>query len=185
MKVEWTICKHSTKSPVVHSGGWHLHQQQISLSDVDFLPDPALVRGKGSWRPPSHCDPHHMTNALLCCLPLLYHSLTHLSYIPKLGITISYHANQCSAVREITEKFTFTVGYQKETAFTTTPLLFYVCFHILFFVSFLCNLLSRREAYKFPVHALSIFALKRSDQHAVSGGSAELTQERQNQHCNL
>lgn len=62
---------------------------------------------------------------------------------------------------------------------------FMCCFHILFFVSFLCNLLSRREAYKFPVHALSIFALKRSDQHAVSGGSAELTQERQNQHCNL
>lgn len=78
MKVEWTRCKHSTKSPVVHSGGWHLHQQQISLSDGDFLPDPALVRGKGSWRPPSHCDPHHMTNALLHCFPLLYHSLTHL-----------------------------------------------------------------------------------------------------------
>lgn len=140
------------------------------------------ARGAGG----PHHTAIHTTWQTRCCIASLFCTiLLHTSYIPKLGITISYHANQCSAVREITEKFTFTVGYQKETAFTTTPLLFYVCFHILFFVSFLCNLLSRREAYKFPVHALSIFALKRSDQHAVSGGSAELTQERQNQHCNL
>lgn len=59
---------------------------------------------------------------------------------------------------------------------------FMCCFHVLVFVSSLRNLLSGGEAYKFPVHSLSSFALQRSDrcreQRLRSGGSGEIALHR-------
>lgn len=149
-------CKHSTRFPTVHSGGQYLCEWQISrcLIWTEFLSDSTLGGDLGNQRAPIHTLSHPTLRCLSLTLPSsLYTYLT----ISKLGIRNSNHFNCCSTYREITANFVFTGGCQKATAFTAKLLLFYVPLSHSGFVSSLCNLLSRGEAYKFPVHAPSSF----------------------------
>lgn len=144
--------------------------------------------GKGPGEPEgphSHLNPPHMTNALLrglsSSLPCsLYTYLT----ISKLGITNSNHLNYWSTVREITANYVFTGGYQKATAFIAKLLLFYVPLSHSG-VSSLCNLLSRGEAYKFPVHPPSSFCPWKLRSAGSKLGSSGSTREQQNQRRDL
>jgi len=88
---------------------------------------------------------------------------------PDWGITNSNHVNCCSTIREITARFLFTGRYRKATAFTAKLLFLYVPLSHSGFVSSLCNLLSRGEAYKFPVHAPSSFCPRK-----LKSGCSEL-----------